>query len=148
MQVHPSPKSHTTERYWVNNTTRNTTRPRKTTSLLCLFSRKNEETQPSPKQNFTDITNLVSTVTNSPLSWTPSTADKLVNPNDRISLDWGIIHKRAKANVNNVFVTEFSFCWLDLAGCTKYTMVVAGRWISAFELICHEIVYTACMLVI
>jgi hypothetical protein len=56
-----------------------------------------------PNKNFTDIGNLVSSVTNSPLSWTPSTADKIVNPNDKISLDWGIINKRAKPNVKNVF---------------------------------------------
>ncbi len=42
-------------------------------------------------------------LTNSPLSWTPSTADKFVNPNHTVSVDWGIINKRNKAGSLNVF---------------------------------------------
>ncbi len=42
-------------------------------------------------------------LTNSPLSWTPSTADKFVNPNHTISVDWGIINKRNKTGSLNVF---------------------------------------------
>ncbi len=42
-------------------------------------------------------------LTNSPLSWTPSTADKCVNPNHTVSVDWGIITKRNKAGSMNVF---------------------------------------------
>jgi hypothetical protein len=56
--------------------------------------------RPSSK-NFTDVTNLV--LNNSPLTWSPSTADKIVNPNDTISVDWGIVNKKAKPNVKNVF---------------------------------------------
>ncbi len=56
--------------------------------------------KPSSK-NFTEVSNLV--LNNSPLTWSPSTADKVVNPNDTVSVDWGIINKKAKANVKNVF---------------------------------------------
>jgi hypothetical protein len=57
--------------------------------------------RPSSK-NFTDVSNLV-LKNNSPLTWSPSTADKIVNPNDTISVDWGIVNKKAKSNVKNVF---------------------------------------------
>jgi hypothetical protein len=52
--------------------------------------------RPSSK-NFTDVANLV--LTNLPLTWSPSTADKIVNPNDTVSVDWGIVNKKAKPNV-------------------------------------------------
>jgi hypothetical protein len=58
-----------------------------------------------PTRNFTDVSNL-STMTstiNAPLSWTPSTEHKYVNHNETVSLDWGIINKKAKANAKNVF---------------------------------------------
>ncbi len=42
-------------------------------------------------------------LTNSPLSWTPSTADKFVKSNHTVSVDWGIINKRNKAGSLNVF---------------------------------------------
>jgi hypothetical protein len=50
--------------------------------------------KPSYK-NFTEGSNLV--FNNS------STADKVVNPNDTVSVDWGIVNKKAKPNVKNVF---------------------------------------------
>jgi len=56
-----------------------------------------------PTKPYTDITNLVSSTNNSPLSWSPSTADKIVSPNHTISVDWEIINKKAKSNVKNVF---------------------------------------------
>jgi hypothetical protein len=34
-------------------------------------------------------------LTNSPLTWSPSTADKVVNSNDSTSVDWGIVNKKA-----------------------------------------------------
>ena len=68
----------------------------------CLAGKMRKLNHP-PTKNYTDIQNLLSTVTNSPLSWTPSTANKVVNPNGRVSLDWGIINKRSKTNVKNVF---------------------------------------------
>ena len=68
----------------------------------CLAGKMRKLNHP-PNKNFTDIINLTTSVINAPLSWTPSTADKFVNPNDRISLDWGIVNKKAKANVKNVF---------------------------------------------
>ncbi len=52
-------------------------------------------------ENFTEVSNLV--LNNSPLTWSPSTADKVVNPNDTVSVDWGIVNKKAKPNVKNVF---------------------------------------------
>ncbi len=66
----------------------------------CLAGKMRKTNRPSSK-NFTDITNLV--LNNSPLAWSPSTADKIVNPNDTISVDWGIVNKKAKPNVKNVF---------------------------------------------
>ncbi len=56
-----------------------------------------------PTKNFTEATNLTSSITNSPVTWRPSTAEKRVNPNDTISVDWGIVNKKAKPNVKNVF---------------------------------------------
>jgi hypothetical protein len=52
-------------------------------------------------KNFTEVSNLV--LNNSPLTWSPSTADKVGNPNDTVSVDWGIVNKKAKPNVKNVF---------------------------------------------
>ena len=46
---------------------------------------------------------MLNLLTNCPLSWTPSTADKFVNPNHTVSVDWGIINKRNKARALNVF---------------------------------------------
>ena len=66
----------------------------------CLAGKMRKTNRPSSK-NFTDVTNLV--LNNSPLTWSPSTADKIVNPNDTISVDWGIVNKKAKPNVKNVF---------------------------------------------
>jgi hypothetical protein len=45
---------------------------------------------------------LTSTI-NALLPWTPSTEHKLVNHNETVLLDWGILNKKAKANVKNVF---------------------------------------------
>ena len=56
-----------------------------------------------PVRPYTDVTNLVSSTNNSPLTWTPSTADKVVSPNHTVSVDWGIINKKSKSNVKNVF---------------------------------------------
>jgi hypothetical protein len=58
-----------------------------------------------PAKNFTEVNNLttVTRTINAPLSWTPSTANKLVTHNETISIDWGIINKKAKSNVKNVF---------------------------------------------
>jgi hypothetical protein len=56
--------------------------------------------KPSSK-NLTEVSNLI--LNNSPLTWSPSTADKFVNPNDIVSVDWGIVNKKAKPNVKNVF---------------------------------------------
>ena len=65
----------------------------------CLAG-KMRKTNKQPTKNYTEISNLL---TNSPLSWTPSTADKFVNPNHTVSVDWGIINKRNKAGSLNVF---------------------------------------------
>jgi hypothetical protein len=72
----------------------------------CLAGKMRKLNHP-PTKNFTEVNNLT-TVTgtstiNAPLSWTPSTEHKLVNHNETISVDWGIINKKAKANVKNVF---------------------------------------------
>jgi hypothetical protein len=56
--------------------------------------------KPSSK-NFTDVSNLV--LNNSPLTGSPSTADKVVNSNDTVSVDWRTANKKAKPNVKNVF---------------------------------------------
>jgi hypothetical protein len=66
----------------------------------CLAGKMRKTNKPSTK-NFTEISNLV--LNNSPLTWSPSTADKVVNPNDTVSVDWGIVNKKAKPNVKNVF---------------------------------------------
>ena len=65
----------------------------------CLAG-KMRKTNKQPNKNYTELSNLL---TNSPLSWTPSTADKFVNPNHTVSIDWGIINKRNKAGSLNVF---------------------------------------------
>ncbi len=58
----------------------------------CL-AKKMRKTNKQPHKNFTEVNNLI---TNAPLSWTPSTADKAVNPNHTVSLDWDIVNKRNK----------------------------------------------------
>ena len=65
----------------------------------CLAG-KMRKTNKQPHKNYTEINNLV---TNAPLSWTPSTADKIVNPNLTVSLDWGIVNKKSKPGKMNVF---------------------------------------------
>jgi hypothetical protein len=80
----------------------------------CLAGKMRKLNHP-PTKSFTDIANL-------PLSWTPSTANKFVNPNDRISLDWGIINKRAKVNVKNVFAL-----FLDTNTGNIYTYAAESR---------------------
>jgi transposase InsO family protein len=57
------------------------------------------KTNKQPQKNYTEMQNLI----NAPLTWTPSTADKFVNPNHTISVDWGIVNKRNKAGLFNVF---------------------------------------------
>ena len=58
------------------------------------------KTVKQPHKNYTEANNLV---TNAPLSWTPSTSTKFVNPNHTVSVDWGIVNKRNKTGVPNVF---------------------------------------------
>ena len=65
----------------------------------CLAG-KMRKANKQPCKNYTEMLNLL---TNCPLSWTPSTADKFVNPNHTVSVDWGIINKRNKARALNVF---------------------------------------------
>jgi hypothetical protein len=70
----------------------------------CLAGKMRKLNHP-PTKGFTEVSNLITSTTtiNAPLSWTPSTEHKLVNPNEKISVDWGIINKKAKSNVKNVF---------------------------------------------
>ena len=63
-----------------------------------------------PDKNYTDIENLNNTLSNLPLSWTASTADKNVTPNRTVSIDWGIINKKTQSGKNNVFAL-----FLDIA---------------------------------
>jgi hypothetical protein len=65
----------------------------------CLAG-KMRKTVKQPHKNYTEVNNLV---TNAPLSWTPSTSNKFVNPNHTVSVDWGIVNKRNKTGVPNVF---------------------------------------------
>jgi hypothetical protein len=64
----------------------------------CLAG-KMRKTNKQPHKNYTEMKNLI----NAPLSWTPSTADKFVNLNRTISVDWGIVKKRNKTGLLNVF---------------------------------------------
>ena len=59
----------------------------------CLAGKMRKTNRPSSK-NFTEVSNLV--LNNSPLTWSPSTADKVVNSNDTVSVDWGIVNKKQK----------------------------------------------------
>jgi hypothetical protein len=68
----------------------------------CLAGKMRKSKSP-PTKRFTDIENLATSLTNAPLSWSPYTADKQVNPNYSIAVDWGIINKKHKTGVNNVF---------------------------------------------
>ena len=65
----------------------------------CLAG-KMRKTVKQPHKNYTEVNNLL---TNAPLSWTPSTSNKFVNPNHTVSVDWGIVNKRNKTGVPNVF---------------------------------------------
>jgi hypothetical protein len=68
----------------------------------CLAG-KARKTKKQPVKNFTDTANLTTILTNAPLSWTPTTEHKVVEPNQTISLDWGIINKTSKSGTHNVF---------------------------------------------
>ncbi len=70
----------------------------------CLAEKMRKLNHP-PTKSFTDVSNLTTATSNinAPLSWTPSTENKLVNHNETVSFDWGIINKKAKANEKNVF---------------------------------------------
>ncbi len=68
----------------------------------CLAG-KARKTKKQPVKNFTDAANLATTATNAPLSWTPTTEHKVVEPNQTVSLDWGIINKTSKSGAHNVF---------------------------------------------
>jgi hypothetical protein len=68
----------------------------------CLAGKMRNSKSPPTKQ-FTDIENLATTLTNAPLSWTSSTANKQVNPNYSISVDWGITNKKHQTGVHKVF---------------------------------------------
>jgi hypothetical protein len=80
----------------------------------CLAG-KMKKTKKTPKKTptigYTDIQNLV-------VSWLPGTDNKVSTPNEIVSIDWGIINKRNKANVNNIFAlyldnnTGFVFVYL------------------------------------
>jgi hypothetical protein len=54
-----------------------------------------KQTNPTAK-DFTDLTNLA-------IFWTAATAQKKIRPNEEVSVDWGIINKRAISGKNNVF---------------------------------------------
>jgi hypothetical protein len=68
----------------------------------CLAG-KARKAKKQPVKNFTDTANLATTVTNAPLSWTPTTEHKVVEPNQTVSLNWGIINKTSKSGTHNVF---------------------------------------------
>ena len=70
-----------------------------------------KKTRKTPVTGYTDIKNLA-------VSWLPGTNNKISTPNELASLDWGIINKKNKTNVNNVFAiyldnyTGFVFVYL------------------------------------
>jgi hypothetical protein len=76
----------------------------------CLAG-KMKKTKKTPKTGYTDIQNLA-------VSWLPGTDKKISTPNELVSVDWGMINKKNKANVNNVFAiyldnhTGFVFVYL------------------------------------
>ena len=72
----------------------------------CLAG-KARKTKKQPVKNFTDTANLATTVTNAPLSWTPTTEHKVVEPNQTISLDWGIINKTSKSDTHIMYSHYF-----------------------------------------
>ena len=55
-----------------------------------------KKTKKTPKTGYTDITNLA-------VSWLPGTDHKISTPNELVSVDWGIVNKKNKTNVNNIF---------------------------------------------
>ena len=61
---------------------------------VCLAG-KMRKTKKTPAQPFTNVDNLA-------VTWTPGTDNKIVNLNEQIALDWGIINK-TKQQGNNVF---------------------------------------------
>jgi hypothetical protein len=76
----------------------------------CLAG-KMKKTKKTPTKGYTDIQNLA-------VSWLPGTNNKVSTPNEIVSVDWGIINKRNKSNVKNVFAlyldnnTGFVFVYL------------------------------------
>ncbi len=68
----------------------------------CLAGKLNKYRK-QPVRNFTDIANLANFY-NVPLSRTGATQDHNATPNTAISVDWGILNKKLKKDVNNVFL--------------------------------------------
>ena len=87
MQMHTGPKEHTASRQWATHTTRYPKRIGQTYSMLCLPSWKDEEDKQAIVKEFYGSLKF---------TWSPSTADKVVNSNDTVSVDWGIVNKRQK----------------------------------------------------
>jgi transposase InsO family protein len=81
----------------------------------CLAG-KMQKTRKATSKDYVDIGNLV-TLSNVPLSWTPSTVHKITQPNLKVDVDWGIINKRAVKGLYNVFAlfldinTGFTFVY-------------------------------------
>ena len=61
----------------------------------CLAGKMRKQNNPQAK-DFTDLANLA-------ISWNAATEQKRVRPNEEVSVDWGIINKRAIPGKNNVF---------------------------------------------
>jgi hypothetical protein len=89
-----------------------------TSKLPCnaCLAGKMQKTRKSASRDYVDIGNLT-TLVNSPLSWTSSTEYKVVQPNLKVAVDWGIVNKRAIKGQYNVFVlfldinTGFTFVY-------------------------------------
>ena len=68
----------------------------------CLAGKLNKNRK-QPVRNYTDVANLAN-YHNVPLSVTGATRDHNATPNTTISVDLGILNKKLKKDVNNVFL--------------------------------------------
>jgi hypothetical protein len=82
------------------------------TQLPCTacLAGKMRKTKKTPTKGFTNINTFA-------VTWKPGHENQIVNSNESVALDWGIIHKKNQPKTNNVFAiyldtsTEFVFAF-------------------------------------
>jgi hypothetical protein len=91
----------------------------------CLAGKMRKQTHGTHARDYTDLNNLA-------LSWTAGTDYKNVRPNEKVSVDWGIINKKAIAGQNNVFAL-----YLDLNTGVVFAYPAQSRGLAGPSLLAY-----------